>query len=1105
MLIDFMELKPKAYDSRIVDPDHYDVVETTRSFSCCKFYYQLDLPDNFLNHEYVNKIINDIKSGFNAIVLYGMGGIGKSTLLRKVIDDCGVSQIAYFDLRNKRDFCSTARDILQDVFQYRVENDKNLMNELLSKIKENNILIIFDNLESIMDEGKNSGKMLPDFYEYQQLAESVINITTSSTIIFSGRDKLKLSSRSDKYNEYALTGFDEQKAKVFLAKYKLVGTDNDWTMFVKTYKGNPLSLKIIAEEIRSNYRSSLAEFLADPNMPRELADLLEEQFNRFSLIEKNILFILAVEREPISYKNINSMLVKINRFNNETRNAIFNISNRCFIEGNGANLDQSRFYLQPVIMEFLTQKLLGIVFNEIIENNPDFLMRVPMLDTVARDYIVKTQKIVIIEPLCNALLQEYGQDSSIKMLANMNSTIPSDKNYACGNIINILSAILDTIKEIDFSNKYIINADFRYNYFCDCKFVGSTFLNVLFRQTFGNLIDVRYSHDDQLLIGGTTDYCINIWSAKDLSLLHRLPYHSDWVRSVDTNEKYIASASNDETLSIIDYKTFQLLNTFSVSGRVRKVKFNPFDDNILFSSGDDLKIHIWDISAGKELRVPLVGHEEVICDFCVIKTDGNTCIISCSDDGTLRLWNLDLNTNEILLRLDIEIRTVVHDGFENLYVGCSDGSIWVYSLTDKVNRGTYKEHHGTIWCLDYDEKHKRLVSCSADKTVIVWECTKESMTILKVLNAHSCTVWSAHFNGNGDYIVSTGDDGEVKVWDTKTFNPIYCIKGYTNLLRNLTINRINNNVFVCGDDMLIREFASDNFLYRKQVYKGHINRVRHVDISLDGKYMVSCGDDGCVILWDLCTNKYIKFHGHKERVWTVCFLDNNRFASAGEENDIYLWDKSSPDAPIGYLKGHSNWIWDISFDESTNKLISAGEDGTCRVWDLTTDEVTVLSGHTKWLFAASVSPNRRMVVTASADGTANVFDIFTGEILYKLIGHSEWVWSAIFLSNTLIATGGKDGVIKIWRLNANKTVECVKSINAHDSWVVSLAYKQNAAKFYSASADSTVKVWDTQSFEQITSLHIDKPYENIDITDAKGLNETELSSLLSLGALIKNI
>ncbi|MHC5722455.1 MAG: WD40 repeat domain-containing protein, partial [Nostoc sp.] len=76
-----------------------------------------------------------------------------------------------------------------------------------------------------------------------------------------------------------------------------------------------------------------------------------------------------------------------------------------------------------------------------------------------------------------------------------------------------------------------------------------------------------------------------------------------------------------------------------------------------------------------------------------------------------------------------------------------------------------------------------------------------------------------------------------------------------------------------------------------------------------------------------------------------------------------------------------------SFSPDGKRIVTASQDGTARVWDISGKQLAELQGHTGSVISASFSPDGKRIVTASIDKTARVWDI-SGKQLAELKGHT---------------------------------------------------------------------------------------------------------------------
>ena len=86
------------------------------------------------------------------------------------------------------------------------------------------------------------------------------------------------------------------------------------------------------------------------------------------------------------------------------------------------------------------------------------------------------------------------------------------------------------------------------------------------------------------------------------------------------------------------------------------------------------------------------------------------------------------------------------------------------------------------------------------------------------------------------------------------------------------------------------------------------------------------------------------------------------------------------------LEGHVGTIQHVALSPDEPLVLSAGDDGTARVWGLSDGRLMrILTGHTKVVTRGAFVPNdRRRVLTASLDETVRLWDLDTGR--------ADWVF-----------------------------------------------------------------------------------------------------------------
>ncbi|XP_041858938.1 WD repeat-containing protein 6 [Melanotaenia boesemani] len=162
-------------------------------------------------------------------------------------------------------------------------------------------------------------------------------------------------------------------------------------------------------------------------------------------------------------------------------------------------------------------------------------------------------------------------------------------------------------------------------------------------------------------------------------------------------------------------------------------------------------------------------------------------------------------------------------------------------------------------------------------------------------------------------------------------------------------------------------------------------------------------------------------------------------------NQLVIWkprggeesSNSGYKAPVERrLSGHSGVIFSIYYLQEKGYLASASDDRSVRVWgvgalgglggkcgDLNPACLTVLYGHQARVFSVHLSPRR--VFSAGEDGTCLIWDwAGGGKVVRTLKGHRAGGIRALAVSEgedqRWVATGGADGGVRLWKVDSSE-------------------------------------------------------------------------------------
>ena len=252
------------------------------------------------------------------------------------------------------------------------------------------------------------------------------------------------------------------------------------------------------------------------------------------------------------------------------------------------------------------------------------------------------------------------------------------------------------------------------------------------------------SPDAVNLASGAGDNTVKLWSVNQDTPLATLEGHSGRVCRVEFHPSgaYIASASYDTTWRLWDVATStELLLQEGHSREVFTVSFHP-DGSLLARGGLDSIGRIWDLRTGRTVMI-LDGHirEIFALDWGI---DGYR-VLSGSGDGWVKCWDVRMVRNAGGVGAH---KSNVSDlrWFKGLDGGVLDGG------EDQAPAERTPKKAGSFF-----------VSGGFDKNVNIFSA--DDWALVKTLSGHSGNVMSVDVSHDSKWIVSSGHDRTVKLWD----------------------------------------------------------------------------------------------------------------------------------------------------------------------------------------------------------------------------------------------------------------------------------------------------------------------------------------------------
>lgn len=1039
------------------------------------------------------------------VVMWGLGGIGKTTLAIRLAKEMhsGFEGGVWRSLSN----LPTLNDLVTDLLHTlsgTIDSDlpdspDHRIARLLKLLKAHRYLIVLDGADALFQtpSAKDGGETL----SYTDFIKQLGEIAHASCILVTTNEKPRefTSLIGSRVRMFHVQGLSEADGQAFFDH--LIPSGQTSQEIIRRYRGNPLALKIAASTVRDVFGGEVSEFLSQgATVFGDILSLIEQQFQPLSLLEKTILFWLAIGRDSTPIKDLRHQLVP-NVFPAQLLDALESLGRRSLVEQ-----DRGQFSLQPVIAEYVTQQLIERVSHEICSGQIDLLNSHALMQAQTNDHLRETQRRTILQPLVERLQTQLGATEAIaerlfSVLASLRQQ-SLKMGYAAGNCLNLLVHLEVDLSDRDFSELTIWQAYLPDTKLHGVNFAGSDLSQSIFAETLGGILSVAFSPDGKRLVTGDTDSQVRLWNVESGEKVITLPGHSDWVRCVayHPNGRQIASGSEDQTIRLWNAKTGQCqLILEGHTSWLRAIAFNP-NGTVLASGGDDRTVRLWSISTGECMAVLNgdEGHSKPVRSVA-FSPDGNW-LASGSSDRTVKLW--DVESGQCLKTLNGHSRGVRAVAFspdgEWLASGSSDTTIQLWSMATAQAERRFEGHIGWVWSLKFSPDGRQLVSGSEDRTVKLWDV--ETATCLQTLQGHSSWVRAVDFCPTQPIVASGSDDQTVRLWDAASGQRLRTLQGYARGVRSVAFSPDQTLLASGSEDFSIHlwDIAQGTHL---ATLKKHRSRIWSVAFSADGALLASGSDDMNVRLWDVATGHCVKvLQGHGDGVHSVAFSpDGQWLASSSCDRTIRLWDVITGQC-LTILAGHSDWVWSVTFSPDGKTLASGGGDRTVRLWDVATGHcLRIMHGHRNWVRSVAFSPDGKTLASSSVGRAVRLWDVETGECLKIMDGYTKGIRSIAFSpdSHTLVS-GSDDNIARIWDIQSGT---CLHAFKGHRGRVRTVAFSKDGTLVASGSNDETVKLWNAQTGHELKTLKLDRLYEGMTITNAIGLTDAQQATLIALGAI----
>ncbi|MEO1621200.1 MAG: NB-ARC domain-containing protein [Cyanobacteria bacterium J06632_3] len=1049
------------------------------------------------------------------ITLVGMGGIGKTALASKI----GRRLQPQFDRVIWRPLLNapTVQDMLHALISFCNQEQTfelaptldGMIFQLLSLLQQSRCLIVLDNVETIFS--GNVEQPYRDGYEvYDQLFRRLGEADHQSCLLLTCRMKppaiARLEGPHKPVRTLDLLGLSvEQGTKIVSAFGEYAATHADWTQLINLYQGHPLALELVAKHIADVFFGDVQDFLAQGKpVFGDIEALLNWHVSCLSSAERTLLYWLCINREAVTLAELKQDI----RLPAEQK--ALPVTLQQLRQHLPLACGQQSFGLQPVILEYVTERLVAQIAQAIEVSDWPTLDNYVLVKTSLKDYVQTGQRRLILRPLCEWAIAHFGSPPQARALLLQGITQlqqpPIPTGYAAGNLLNLLCELSTFepscgIGPCDFSHLTIRHAHLQGFDLSDVNFSNCTFSETVFTRAFGDTLAIAFSPDGSLLATAHSSREIHLIRTKDGQLLH-------------------------------------VLSSPDINMWVWSLRFTP-DGRYLISSAHDTAVRIWDVQAGRcTQQLNHASERSFIHCFVTVMTPKQ--FITCHEDGKVRIW--DRHTRQCHRSFEAHTGWIpamdLSPSTHLLATGGQDALVKLWDWQTGRCLHTLTGHHGSIKQLAFADEGQLLVSSGYDGTVNVWDVhTGKRITTLNkqanpihsftlgqtsaqllTANEHTLKLWNLRdgrclktvqgtfpeihilaFSSAAQQFATGHRQQIAKLWDANTYQCLRTLRGYLDHTTCVNFDRNGQSLTTSSLNGMVRLWSVDSGKCVR-TFHGHRSYAWSVQFHPDGLRLVSCSGDGTVKIWNRQTGECLKTlnsPGNCE-IWPLSISpDGQQIASGAQTGEVLVWSLVDGYAMCRF-QGHKTWVWAVAFSPDGQRLASGSDDGAVRLWDVDSGEcLRVHQGANKSPGVAFSLDGK--LLAAAQDAEVAIWHTADGSVYQRLQGHREAVRSLIFtLDGQHLLSGTIDGNLKLWNIN---TGECLRTATDYSDLICSIALHPDGQSFMTNSIEPQLRLQQIKTGSTLKTFQLPRPYDRMNIEGATGITSAQRNALQNLGAV----
>jgi len=511
------------------------------------------------------------------------------------------------------------------------------------------------------------------------------------------------------------------------------------------------------------------------------------------------------------------------------------------------------------------------------------------------------------------------------------------------------------------------------------------------------ITSLDFSRDGQKIVSGSTDKSVKIWDAASGKLLSTIVDNKSIAAAVafSPDGKQVAIGNVDQSVGLYDAATgLQQKKWQAHGGAVSGLAFSP-NGQWLASGGADHLVRVWQTAHPEQKPINLVGHLGPV-SAVAFRADGKH-VVSAGSDQTVRLWKIENGVGKETQAYRGHNDWVTSAAFspDGFYIVSSgvDRIVRIWEITSR-EIPLLAEHTGWVYTAVVSPDGQTIATGSTDKTIKIWDRNTGLERI--TLEGHGEMILSLAFTPDSKTLISTAFDRSLRLWDLGSGKPLPLVPGQQQAFTGMKGSVQNAQMAPDGKKLLawFQDVDERNSLTGFDLATGAElfsfsdpgGTISSVAFSNDGRLAATGARDGSVRVLNLDKKDvlmpdgswflYEKGVGMGDLAFTP---DNTMLVAGSDKGDVKICLVKKKET-VTTIKAHAGAViaCQVSFDGK--RFATAGQDNFVKLWDLASGKELRAwkmsdAGQEKFIKSIAFYPDNKQLVTGNANTTAYVLDL----------------------------------------------------------------------------------------------------------------------------------